>query len=188
MPRAPRQLAPDALYHVIGKATGADCLYVSSEDYRHFLRLLEQVALRFGWRCRIYSLLGTHYHLMVATPEPNLARGMHRLNGLYAQAFNRRHKRWGHLFGDRYYSLVVRREAHTLELVRYIALNPVRAGLCATPERWPWSSYAATIGNATPPPFLDSDEILRWFSPSREVAIRRLRAFVDDSFATPDGV
>lgn len=188
MARALRLLAPEALYHVIGNATGTDRLYVSAADYRHFLRLLEGVVIRFRWRCFSYCLIGTHYHLMVETPEPNLARGMHRLNGMYAQAFNRRHKRKGHLFRDRYYCLHVEGEAHALELVRYIALNPVRAGLCGSPARWPWSSYAATIGNATPHAFLESEEILRWFSPRREAAIRRLRAFVEDSCVSRDGV
>jgi REP element-mobilizing transposase RayT len=188
MPRRPRLLAPEVLYHVIGNATGTDRLFVSAVDYRHFLTLLERVVLRYRWRSFSYCLIGTHYHLMVETPEPNLARGMHRLNGLYAQAFNRRHGRSGHLFGDRYYSLRVEGEAHALELVRYIALNPVRAGLCSSPERWPWSSYAATIGNATPPVFLEPEEILRWLSPRREAAIRRLRAFVEDSCVSRDGV
>lgn len=188
MPRPLRLLAPEVLYHVVGQATGTDRLFVSAVDYRHFLSLLERVALRFRWRCFSYCLIGTHYHLMVETPEPSLARGMHRLNGMYAQAFNRRHGRSGHLFGDRYYSIQVEGEGHGLELVRYIALNPVRAGLCPSPERWPWSSYAATIGNATPPVFLESEEVLRWFSPRREAAIRRLRAFVEDSYVSRDGV
>jgi putative transposase len=188
MPRRPRLLAPQVLYHVIGQATGTDRLFVSTVDRRHFLKLLERVVLRYRWRSYSYCLMGTHYHLMVETPEPSLARGMHRLNGMYAHAFNRRHGRSGHLFGDRYYSLQVEGEAHALELVRYIALNPVVAGLCPSPAQWPWSSYAATIGNATPPVFLESEEILRWLSPRRAAAIRRLRAFVEDSCVSRDGV
>ena len=188
MARALRLLAGETVYHVIAKATGTDRLYVSATDYRHFLRLLERVVLGFRWRCFTYCLIGTHYHLMVETPEPSLARGMHRLNGMYAQAFNRRHERSGHLFGDRYYSGLVDGEAHALELERYIALNPVRAGLSRSPAQWPWSSYAATIGNATPPAFLESEGILHWFSPRREAAIRRLRAFVEDSLRSRDGV
>jgi REP-associated tyrosine transposase len=188
MARALRLLAGETLYHVIGKATGTDRLYVSAKDYRHFLRLLGRVVVRFRWRCFTYCMIGTHYHLLVETPEPSLARGMQRLNGMYAQAFNRRHERSGHLFGDRYYSRQVDGDAYALELVRYIALNPVRAGLCASPAQWPWSSYAAMIGNATPPAFLESDETLRWFSPRREAAIRRLQAFVEDSLRSRDGV
>jgi REP element-mobilizing transposase RayT len=179
--RSHRILASDALYHVVGKATGTDGLFTERADYRHFLKLLERTAVQFRWRCRAYSLLGNHYHLLVETPEPNLAKGMHRLNGMYAQAFNRRHGRSGHLFGDRYFSLIVDTQPHAMELLRYIALNPVRAGLTHSPERWAWSSYRATIGDASAPPFLQAEEILRWFSLRRGLAIRRLRAFVESS-------
>lgn len=181
MARPYRILASNALYHVVGKATGTDSLFREWGDYRHFLSLLERTTFRLRWHCRAYSLLGNHYHLLVDTPEPNLAKGMHRLHGMYAQAFNRRHERSGHLFGDRYYSLVVDTEPHAMEVLRYIAMNPVRAGLADSPERWPWSSYRATIGDATAPPFLQAEEILRWFAPRRGAAIRRLRAFVESS-------
>jgi len=116
---------------------------------------------------------------MVETPEPTLAAGMHRLNGMYGQAFNRRHGRSGHLFADRYYSVLVRKESHALELVRYIALNPVRAGLCVAADTWFWSSYPATVGASEPPSFLESDQVLRWFSRKRSVGVQRLRQFVE---------
>jgi putative transposase len=106
---------------------------------------------------------------------------MQRLNGSYAQWFNREYERTGHLFGDRYHAVLVERESHARELVRYIARNPVRAGLCKRPEDWPWSSYAATLGLAPTPAFLNCDELLSWFAPQRAAAIRRLKAFVDGS-------
>jgi REP element-mobilizing transposase RayT len=177
--RPPRILVPGGLYHVVGKATGTDLLFVGRKDYGHFLTLLASVVDRFRWHCRAYCLLGTHYHLMVETPEPTLAAGMHRLNGMYGQAFNRRHGRSGHLLADRYYSVLVSKESHALELVRYIARNPVRAGLCSAAEAWWWSSYAATVGLRAAPSFLEPDEVLRWFSSKRNVGVQRLREFVE---------
>lgn len=116
---------------------------------------------------------------MVETPEPNLAAGMHRLNGMYGQAFNRRHGRSGHLFADRYYSVLVSKESHALELVRYIARNPVRAGLCVDADKWSWSSYPATVGVSEPARFLESDQVLRWFSRKQNLGVARLREFVE---------
>jgi putative transposase len=177
--RPPRILVAGGLYHVVGKATGTDRLFVARNDYEHFLALLARVVDRFHWHCRAYCLMGSHYHLMVETPEPNLAAGMHRLNGMYGQAFNRRHRRSGHLFADRYYSVLVSKESHALELVRYIARNPVRAGLCVAADTWTWSSYPATVGVSEQPTFLESDQVLRWFSRKPTVGVERLRRFVE---------
>jgi putative transposase len=181
MARPLRPLVAGGLYHVTTNATGWEHLFRDDKERRFFLGLLEDVVPRFLWRCRSYCVLGTHFHLMVETPEANLDRGMKRLNSLYAQWFNRKHKRAGHLVADRYFSVLIERQPHAVEVVRYIARNPVRAGLCPTPESWPWSSYAATIGKAAPPPFLDSDELIRWFSSRRSAGVRRLQAFVEDA-------
>jgi REP element-mobilizing transposase RayT len=81
----------------------------------------------------------THYHLLLETPKPNLAVGMKLINSAYAQGFNRRHKRVGALFQGRYHSVVIETERQLLHTALYIAFNPVRAGLCAEPEDWPWS-------------------------------------------------
>ena len=181
MARPLRPLVAGGLYHVTTKATGRELLFRTDLERGFFLALLGDVVARFHWRCRSYCVLGTHYHLMVETPEPNLDRGMKRLNGLYAQWFNRRDVRAGHLVADRYYSILVERESHAKEVVRYIARNPIGAGLCRSPLDWPWSSYAATIAIEAAPAFLDADELIRWFSPRREAGLRRLRAFVEGS-------
>ncbi len=175
------------MYHVIGRGTGGADLFLTTEDRRHFLKLLGLSVARSRWRCFSYSLLGTHYHLLVETPEPNLDRGMQRLLGPYAQAFNRRHSRFGHLVAERYTGLPVEDEAHAMAVLRYIALNPVVAGLCTTPEQWFWSSYGATIGMRTPPSFLDTETVVSWFG-RPPAAFRRLRAFVEGSSLARDGV
>jgi REP element-mobilizing transposase RayT len=84
--------------------------------------------------------MGTHYHLVLEAERALLSRGMHRLNGLYAQSFNERHERRGHLFGDRFVSRVVEDERYLRAACRYVVGNPVRAGLCTQPEDWPWSA------------------------------------------------
>jgi putative transposase len=104
---------------------------------------------------------------------------MHWLNGVYAQSFNRRHDRDGHLFGDRFHAVQVLNDGHLLEVTRYVARNPIRAGLCRQPFEWEWSSYGAMIGQRAPLAFMDYDGVLRRFGQRRGAAIRAVRAFVE---------
>lgn len=103
---------------------------------------------------------------------------MRQLNSSYAQRANRRHRARGHLFGGRYQAILVEQEGHLLELARYIVLNPVRAGICARPEEWPWSSYRASAGLAAAPAFLASAWLLAQFGSEPERAQRSYRDFV----------
>ena len=101
---------------------------------------------------RVYAacLMVNHYHIVGETPLGNVAHGMRFLNGVYAQASNRRHRRTGHLFEARYRSLVVQRESYLKRAVRYVVLNPVRARLVTAAAAWPWTTYRATAGLETP--------------------------------------
>jgi putative transposase len=121
-----------------------------------------------------YTQMGNHFHLVIETLEATLSTGMRQLNGVYAQWFNRRHGRVGHLFQGRFYSELVEREPHLLEVTRYVVLNPVRARMVAEPVDWPWSSYRATIGANTVPVWLDVDWTLSHFGGS----MRRYADFV----------
>ena len=181
MPRAPRLVAPGMTYHVTTLGTGGEAIFMNAGDRLYFLELLASVVDRWRWACLAYCLMTTHYHLVVRTPENDLARGMHRLNACHAQRFNWRYDRRGHLFAERFHSEQITRESHLLESIRYVAMNPVRAGMCRSPRAWRWSSYPAAIGLAEPPPFLAPDELLRLFSRREAVARKRLRRFVEDA-------
>jgi putative transposase len=133
----------------------------------------------FGWQLAAFCLTTNHYHLVVRTPEPNIASGMHRLNMVYAQVFNRRHGFMGHLFDARYWSGVLRTEDYLLEASRYVVLNPVRAKLRQRPHEWPWSSYRQTVGLAPPAPYLSLDW-LRVFDADRPRAQALYRSFVHE--------
>ena len=139
---------------------------------------LAKVVERFGWLCHGYCLMGNHYHLMIETPQPNLSQGMRQLGTLYAQNFNRRHGRPGHVFQGRFKAILVERESHWLEVCRYVVLNPVRAGLVRAPEGYVWSSYRATAGLAARPPWLWTDWVLGQFGRRRRDAATRYREFV----------
>ena len=180
MARRLRIQAHGATYHVTANATYGRRLFAENEDRRWFEYRLDDVVRRYEWSCMAHCLLGTHYHLLLTTPEANLAAGMQRLNGMHARAINDRHEQFGSLFRDRYHTQLVEGEGHFLGLVRYIALNPVRAGLCRDPADWRWSSYPAAIGWAAPQPFLDLGKVLEMFAKDPAAARLRLQSFVED--------
>jgi REP element-mobilizing transposase RayT len=136
-------------------------IFVDDTDRVRYLRLLGRVVEVTGWRCLAYCLMGNHVHLLIETPRPNLGAGMQRLHGRYAQGFNRRHETVGHTFQGRYGSTRVRTDEQLLQTARYVALNPVEAGLCATAQEWPWSSYRLTVGDGRgAPAWLDATRLL----------------------------
>lgn len=115
-----------------------------------------------------------HLHLIVETPIPNLSEGMRDLLGPFAQRFNAVHRRVGHLVQHRFGAKLVERETHLLENLRYVPLNPVRAGLVPTPAEWPWGSYRATAGYEPAPPWLELDWTLDQFDRTDRVRARVL--------------
>jgi REP element-mobilizing transposase RayT len=152
-----RPLVAGGIYHVNSRGNARQTIFLDDLDNLEFLRLLATAVVRAGFICHSYCLIPNHYHLLLETPEPNLDQGMRLLNRRYAHRFNQRYERVGHVFQGPYRAELLQRDAHLLEVCRYIALNPVRAGLCEDPADWPWSSYSALAGLVEPPTFLTLD-------------------------------
>jgi REP-associated tyrosine transposase len=138
-------------------------IFLDTRDRVGFLDLLADVVDRGSWRCLAYCLMGNHFHLLVDTPNADLDRGMQRLQGVYAQHFNRRYEREGHLFHRRYGANALADDELVRYVARYIVQNPVRAGLCPRPGDWPWSSHRATLGHVAEPPYLATESLLGLF-------------------------
>lgn len=211
MARLPRPLAPGLTYHVTTRGNERRDISRDDDDRRLLLRLLDDEVRDRKWVVGSYCLMPNHLHLLVRTPEPDLSEGLHDALGTYARRFNDRHDRSGHLFQDRFHSVVVTDDAHHLVLYRYIARNPVKAGLCRAAEDWPWSAHGPLRGTAISPVLLDTtlgpfagdrrayDRFVRAGSGSLLVDLladgsgRRLRAareagFSQDEIATALGV
>lgn len=182
MPRMPRAHVAGGIFHVTSRGNRRAPVFADELDRFCFLGMLERTIARFDWKCLAYCLMTNHFHLVVGMREPLLSRGMHWLNGCYAQRFNGRHGFKGHLFEDRFYSEPVESHAHLLELTRYLPLNPVRARLCLHPAEWRWSSYGATVGRR-PAGFVATDAVLDLFGRTRDLARVRYEAFVADGTA-----
>jgi len=188
MPRGARLDAPGALHHVMVRGIERGLLFRDDRDCAEFVARLAQVVHRTGLTVLAWALLPNHLHLLVRTPSaqrgrpyrPALPTAMRQLLTGYAGAFNRRHKRVGHLVQNRYRSTLVDEESYLLELVRYIHLNPLRAGVVrslAALAQYPWSGHSAILGHVERP-WQATAEVLGCFGAGRRTEGRQYRDFV----------
>src|SRR5215211_9469798 len=126
MARPLRLEFPGASYHVTARGNAQGAIFLDDHDRERFLALFERVVKRYEWVCHAYCLMGNHFHLVVETPRTSLAAGVRYLNGVYAQAFNHRHRRSGHVFGERFKSVLVEKDEHLMAAAAYVVNNPVR--------------------------------------------------------------
>ena len=175
-------------YHVTTRGTGGVFVFLDTADRERFLRILVHVCAQYEWACHMYCLMYSHYHLVVVTKKPNIDRGMHVLNGLYTRTFNKKYERFGHLFAARYRARLVEPGNDSRRIVRYVALNPVKSGLCERPEQWFWSSYGATLGLRSQHPIVDDFAVLDLFGDDMDDARAAMRQFVLKKLPVPGTV
>ncbi len=175
-----------AVYHVTSRGNEKKPLFLGDEDREVFVEFLGNTAQRFGWSVTAWVLMTNHFHLIIQTPEPNLSAGMHWLNGGYASWFNRRHKRWGHLFGQRFDAKLIQKETYFRNALCYTVLNPVRAKMVERPEDYRWSSYHSTAGLSLAPGWFDVEGALEMFAPDRELAQEYYRASVAERIGSTE--
>ncbi|OKY73772.1 MAG: transposase [Desulfobulbaceae bacterium DB1] len=177
MARKPRIHLPGGIYHVIFRGNGGQDVFLTEADRYRFCLLLQEGSHRFGYRIHAFCLMGNHIHLALQVGDIPLSRAMHNLSFRYTRWINWRKQRSGHLFQGRYKAILVDGESYLLELVRYIHLNPVRAGLVVDPEEYSWSGHRAYLGKETLP-WLTTDWMLGQFGKSVTKAQAAYMAFV----------
>jgi REP-associated tyrosine transposase len=169
--KAPRDKKA-GIFHVYTHCVyAAPALYRDDIDRIEFLRHLARVTGRHAWRCIAFCLMGTHYHLIVEVEDDVLPVAMHSLNLGYARGFNKRHRLKGHVLFEPYGAGRIRSDASLVARFRYVARNPVRAGLCKSAADWPWSSYPGTVGLTEPFSFVDAEPIVRLFADLSELRV-----------------
>ena len=161
----PEKKTQGAFYHVISRGDRREAIFLDDQDRSDFLRTFGHACLKTSWQAHAYCLMTNHFHLVLETPQPNLAIGMKWLLGTYTQRFNRRHQHWGHLFGGRYKSQLIdgRLPGYLRRACDYVHLNPVRAGIVGAEEKlecFPWSSYPAYRRPRLRPWWLRVDRLL----------------------------
>ena len=138
MGRRPRRDLGDGIFHVTARGVARCRIFHDRGDFALFVCLLRDAAARFAWALHAWCLLPNHYHLLVEAPQPHLSEGMHRLNGRYAQCFNHRYGRTGHLFQNRFGARLVDVPDYLDAAREYVLDNPRRAALVDRAELWPW--------------------------------------------------
>ena len=182
MPRGPRLDAPGVLHHVMARGVARQFLFRDDADRNDFVNRLAGVSTTGAFQVYAWALLPNHFHLLVRTDKRPLSRAMRSLLTGYAGTFNRRHRRSGHLFHNRYKSIVCEEETYFLELIRYLHLNPLRAGIVRDlPElaRYPYSGHSALIGTCVYS-WQAIQSVLAQFAPTPRRARLAYQAFVAD--------
>jgi len=154
MPRNDRPTAA-GLYHIAARSQRDDELFRDDADYIRFESEVRLIVVAGTWRCIAVCAVTTHYHLLLEIGEGRLSASVGRLNQRYARAYNVRYGRRGHAFSERFLCVPVESDEHLLSVYRYIALNPVEIGLCASAEEWRWSSYTTLTGQGDRFSFVD---------------------------------
>ena len=182
MPRGPRLDAPGVLHHVMARGIDRQAIFRDDADRDDLLERISRLVGDGALRVYAWALMPNHFHLLVRTAELPLERSMRSLLTGFATVFNRRHQRVGHLFQNRYKSIVCEAERYFLELVRYIHLNPLRAGIVDHVDDlddYPFTGHAALLSRVARP-WQSTEYVLGCFSTRRRWAIAAYRKFVCD--------
>ena len=182
MPRKPRLSVPGALHHIMSRGIEGHPIFNDAIDREHFVSLLSAEIKRSGYKCYAWVLMKNHYHLLVRANESPLYCLMRPLNSKYARWFRKKYKSRGYLFQDRFKSLATQDQGYIEELVRYIHLNPLRAGICKTfaeLDRFSWSGHAVLISRRYCA-FQDVRTVLRRFSHDPGIAVQKYRTYMQD--------
>ena len=182
MPRQARLDAPGTLHHVIGRGIERSGIFRNDFDRADFLGRVEDLSREGSWIIYAWAFLPNHFHLLVRTGKQGLPKSMRKLLTGYVVNFNRRHGRCGHLFQNRYRSIVCEDDPYLLELTRYIHLNPLRAGLVRDLEelkRYPWSGHSVLMG-VIKRDWQDTENILGFFGRRRGDAVQGYSQYVSE--------
>lgn len=185
MPRQARIDGAGALHHIICRGIDRKEIFTDDLDRDDFVSRLETVLVQTSTRCFAWALIPNHFHLLLQTGNVPIATVMRRILTGYAIWFNRRHGRHGHLFQNRYKSTLCQEETYLLELVRYIHLNPLRAGIVASLEELKGYRYCGhrSILDGNSDPWLAADQILTRFGKSLKASRKSYEVFIADGVA-----
>ena len=197
MPRQPRLDAPGLLQHVMARGIERRKIFRDDDDRGSFLQRLSLILEETQTQCYAWALMPNHFHLLLRTGPTPLSKVMRRLMTGYAVTFNGRHRRRGHLFQNRYKSVICEEDPYLLELIRYIHLNPLRANLVKDfkeLDKYHWTGHSAILGRRKNPLIVNPpngpnqpekslaektvEDVLKHFGETLKIALRRYRQFV----------
>jgi putative transposase len=185
MPRRSRLDAPGTLHHVMGRGMEGVNIFRRDGDREDFLFRLGELCRERALAVYAWALMENHFHLLLKTGRHSLSRNMRKLLTGYVINFNRRHRRYGHLFQNRYKSIVCEDDPYLLVLTRYIHLNPMRSGVVhdmSTLSKYPWAGHSVLMGTVRRD-WQDTDTVLACFGPSKKRARLGYEEFVSEGIS-----
>jgi len=182
MARKPRINFPGAVYHVILRGNAGGPIFFDDRDRFRLYSILQQTVERFRYRIHGFCLMTNHAHFIMQVGDIPLSTIMQNLSLRYTKWINFSQGRTGHVFQGRYKALLLDADSYLLEIVRYVHLNPIRAGMVVAPEDYPWSGHRAYLGMEIIP-WLSSDWMLSNFSGKVDTARNKYRTFVTDGMS-----
>lgn len=156
---------PHAIYHVTTRGNRKEEIFRDEQDFRVYLRILEDTIIYYSYlnyQILTYCLMSNHVHLLIKTDSEPLKRFMARLNSMYTKYFNKKYGYIGHLFQSKYFSEIIKDDAHLLQVSKYVHLNPVKAKIVEEPDQYKWSSYLMITGKIKPE-LVNIDIVLDYF-------------------------
>lgn len=179
MARLPRISAPQYYYHIFSRGNNREPIFFENSDYGRFINNLDRFQQKYRYHLYAYCLLPNHFHLLLRPGKIDLSKIMQTLITAYSMYANKKHHHVGHVFQGRFKSIIVEKDEYLLQVLRYIYLNPVRAGLVNVIEEYPWSSYVKYFVTESKNPIIESEEILQMFSNDHLHAKKLFREFVE---------
>lgn len=173
-----------AIYHVAARGNRKQRIFVDDVDRRRFLKIVATALEKFGAECYVHCLMDNHFHEVIHTPRANINQVMQHIDGLYTQYANWRHRTTGHVLEGRYTGMLIDDTCYLRNAIAYVLRNPVEAGVVSDAGDWPWSSYRAAMGKASP-----QFETLTWLrslfqantiAESRRLLAQQVRSEPDD--------
>lgn len=165
---------------MITRGNQKQSVFLDPKDYGRYLNILGNYKVRYGFALYAYALLGNHVHLLMETGKVPLSKILQGINQSYTMYFNHRYATVGHLFQGRYKAILCDRDAYLMSLVKYIHLNPVRAGMAKTLKAYPWSSHGSYVGWPKGVGIVDAELVLRMFAEDMKKAKWNYRAYMED--------
>jgi len=188
MPRQGRLHIPGGYYHVVGRGLERRYIFSEDEDKQDFLQRLGDGLNRTDCQCLAFAMMSNHYHLLIRVSTEPLSSLMRRLLSGYATQYNKRNKRNGYVFQNRYKSILCDADDYLLGLIRYIHLNPIKAkmlGSIAELDDYPWTGHSGLIGRHVQP-WYPADVVLKFFASQKNRALKRYHAFIEEGMIQRD--
>jgi len=182
MTRPLRRNVGGAIYYISLQGDNYNKFFIDKKDYLKYLALLTKYKGRYGYKLYAFLLIPDQIQLVVKTPFPNLSKIMHSIDTTYTMYFNKRHNRKGHLFRERYKSLIVNMKAHLLDITKYIHLCPLMSGLSESLEGYPWSSYSF-IAEGYGPGLIDREGILNLLDGDVDSQVESYKRFLEEGLS-----